>query len=55
MARQASIQIDTAPSDSAAQAISLWQNNLVLALGEWYVGWQRGASTSCAVLENLAF
>lgn len=39
--REASLQMDSAPTEGAQQLVSLWQNNMVALRAERYINWQR--------------
>jgi hypothetical protein len=54
VSRQASVQLDDAPSSSAANQVSLWQNNLAsIRLTRW-ITWQRADDSAVEVLAGLA-
>lgn len=55
ISREASLQMDTAPSAGAAQLVSLWQNNLVGIRAERYVYWQRRRDTAIQVISKVAY
>lgn len=52
---EASLQMDSAPSDSAQSQISLWQNNLVGLRAERYINYLRRRDAAVAVIEDVSY
>lgn len=55
VSREASLQMDGAPSDSAASQISLWEKNLVGLRAERYINYRRRRDAAVAVLEDVSY
>lgn len=55
VSREASLQMDSAPSDGAQSLVSLWQNNLVGLRAERYITWKRRRDAAVAVLEDVSY
>ena len=53
IAQHASVQLDDAPSNSAAQTISHFQANLAAPRCERWLGWQRVSTESVVTLDNI--
>ena len=53
--QEASVQMDSAPSNSAASLISLWQSGLLGIRLERVVNWQRRRDVSVTYLDNAHF
>jgi hypothetical protein len=51
--REASIQMDTAPSSSAASQVSLWGQNLVAIRGTVYANWIRARDIGVATVTSV--
>lgn len=52
---EASLQMDSSPSDGAQSLVSLWQNNLVGFLAERTVNWALRREEAVQVLESVAW
>lgn len=55
VSREASLQMLTNPSGSAASMFSLWQNNMVGIRAERYVYWKPRRSAAVYVINNVAY
>lgn len=55
VSREASLQMDSAPSDSAASMISLWQKNLVGLRVEQRINYRRRRDAAVAVLSDVSY
>ncbi len=57
VSEQASIQMNSAPSSSAAQQVSLWQNNLLGIRVERMINWapRRSAAAVAAYIDQVAY
>lgn len=55
VSREASLQIDGAPSDSASTQISLWQKNLVGLRAERMINYRRRRDAAVSVLEDVSY
>jgi HK97 family phage major capsid protein len=55
VARSASLQMDSAPSEGAASQISLWQSNLVGLRAEMYANWRRRDDAAVAVIDDVSY
>lgn len=55
VSREASLQMDSAPSDGAQSLVSLWQNNLVGLRAERFITWKRRRDAAIAVLEDVSY
>jgi len=53
--REASLQLNSAPSDGAQQLTSLWQSNFRAIRIEQDIGWQMARAGCVAVLEDVAW
>ena len=53
--REASVQMNSAPTAGAAQLVSFWQNNLVGIRAERMVNWRRRNDAGVQVLTGLNF
>lgn len=51
VSNQASLQMDSAPSDGAQSLVSLWQNNLIGIRAERFINWQRRRDTGVAYID----
>jgi HK97 family phage major capsid protein len=52
---EASLQMDSAPQDSAQSQISLWQNNLIGLRAERYINYLRRRAAAVSVLEDVSY
>jgi len=55
VSREASVQMDSAPSDSAASLISLWQKNLVGLRAERRISYRRRRDAGVSVLKAVSY
>jgi len=56
LSRQATIELDDAPSGSAASVVtSLWQTNLVGLRGDWLITWKKARATAVSVISPTAY
>jgi HK97 family phage major capsid protein len=55
VSREASLQMDSAPSAGAQSLVSLWQNNLVGIRAERYVYWARRRPASVVYIRQVAY
>jgi HK97 family phage major capsid protein len=55
VSREASLQMDTAPSAGAQALVSLWQNNLVGVRAERYVYWQRRRNAAVYLIDMVTY
>jgi hypothetical protein len=56
LSRQASIELDDAPTGSAASVMtSLWQSNLVGFRADWFISWKKTTSTAASWLGPTAY
>ena len=55
IAHQAALQLDSAPSDSAASMISLWQKNLAALKVTRHINYRRRRDTAVAVLSGVGY
>jgi HK97 family phage major capsid protein len=55
VSREASLQMDGAPTDAAASHISLWQNNLVGLRVEQRINYRRRRDAAVAVLSDVSY
>ena len=55
LARSASIQMDDAPSASAANGISLFQLGLIALRAERWLSWKATSTSACVTLDNVTF
>lgn len=55
VSREASLQMDSAPSDSAASVISLWQKNLVGLRVEQRINYRRRRDAAVQVLSDVSY
>jgi len=55
VSREASLQMDTAPSAGAQSLVSLWQNNLVGIRAERYVYWQRRRDAAVYLIDMVTY
>lgn len=55
VSREASLQMDTAPSAGAQSLVSLWQNNLVGLKAERYVHWVKRHSTAAYFIDGVTY
>lgn len=51
VSREASIQMDSAPSAGAQSLVSLWQNNLVGVKAERFINWKRARDAAVAYID----
>lgn len=55
VSREASLQMDGAPSASAAAMFSLWQNNMVGIRAERYIYWAARRSAAVFLIKNVSY
>lgn len=55
VSREASLQLDDAPSAGAQSLVSLWQNNLIGLRAERYVYWQRRRDAAVYLIDMVAY
>lgn len=55
VSREASLQMDSAPSAGAQAMVSLWQNNLIGIRAERYVYWQRRRDTAVYLIDLVTY
>lgn len=55
VSNQASLQLDSAPSNGAQSLVSLWQNNLIGIRAERFINWQRRRDTAVAYIDAVNF
>lgn len=55
VSREASLQMDDAPSSGAQQLVSLWQNNMVGIRAERYVHWKRRRDAAVGVISKVGY
>lgn len=55
VSREASLQMDSAPSAGAQSLVSLWQNNLVGIRAERYVYWQRRRDAAVYLIDMVTY
>jgi len=55
VSREASLQMDSAPSAGAQSLVSLWQNNLVGLRAERYVHWLKRRSTAAYFIDGVTY
>ena len=55
VSREASLQMDSAPSDAAASLVSLWQENLIGLRAERWITWTRRRAAAVSVLEDVSY
>jgi HK97 family phage major capsid protein len=55
VARNASIQLDDAPSSNASQVVSLFQMNAVGIKGERFISWKLAEQTGCVTLAGVNY
>jgi HK97 family phage major capsid protein/HK97 family phage prohead protease len=53
--REASLQMDSAPANGAAELVSLWQNNMVGLRAERYINWKRRRTGAVAYITAAAY
>jgi HK97 family phage major capsid protein len=52
---QASLQMDSAPAEGAAQMVSLWQHNMIGLRAELFVNWQRRRDAAVQLIEDVSY
>jgi HK97 family phage major capsid protein/HK97 family phage prohead protease len=52
---QASLQMDSAPSEGAATMVSLWQHNMIGLRAERFVNWQRRRDAAVQVIQDVSY
>ncbi len=55
VSREASVQMDSAPSDGAQSLVSFWQNNLVGLRAERYVHWLKRRSSAAYFIDGVTY
>jgi HK97 family phage major capsid protein len=55
MSTEASLQMDSEPSDGAASVVSLWQNNLIGFLCERTINWVKARSSAVAMIDTVNY
>lgn len=55
VSREASLQMDDAPTAGAASLVSLWQNNMVGIRAERYIHWKRRRDAAVGVISKVAY
>jgi HK97 family phage major capsid protein/HK97 family phage prohead protease len=55
VSREASIQMDTAPTSGAQQLVSLWQNNLVGLRAERMINWLKRRAAAVQVINGVTY
>ena len=55
VSREASLQMDSAPSTGAQALVSLWQNNLVGLRAERYINWKRRRTEAVGFINNAKY
>ena len=55
VSREASLQMNDAPSAGAQSLVSLWQNNMVGLRAERFVNWQKRRTDAVAVIDDVAY
>lgn len=55
VSREASLQMDSAPSAGAQSLVSLWQNNLVALRAERFMNWRRRRDAAVAYIDKVAY
>jgi HK97 family phage major capsid protein len=53
--REASLQMNSAPTDGAAQLVSLWQNNMTALRAERFINWRRRRPEAVAYLTGAQY
>ncbi|SAK63539.1 phage-like protein [Caballeronia pedi] len=53
--REASLQLDDAPTAGAATLVSLWQNNMVALRAERFINWQRRRNQAVAYITGARY
>lgn len=55
VSREASLQMDSAPSDGAQSLVSLWQNNLIGLRAERYVNWLKRRASAAYFIDGITY
>ncbi len=55
VSREASLQMDDAPSAGASSLVSLWQNNMVGIRAERYIHWKRRRDAAIGVISKVPY
>lgn len=55
ISREASLQMDSAPSSSASSVISLWQSNMVGLRAERYINYRKRRDAAVVYLEDVSY
>lgn len=55
VSREASVQMDDAPSTGAQSLVSFWQNNLIGLRAERYITWARRRDEAVSILEDVTY
>jgi HK97 family phage major capsid protein len=53
--REASLQLDSAPTAGAAALVSLWQNNMIALRAERFINWQRRRAQAVAYISGARY
>jgi HK97 family phage major capsid protein len=53
--REASLQLDSAPTPGAAQLVSLWQNNMIALRAERFINWQPRRASAVAYITDARY
>lgn len=52
---QASLQMDSAPAEGAAQMVSLWQHNMIGLRAELFCNWQRRRDAAVQLISDVSY
>ena len=55
VSREASVQMDSAPTDPATSLVSLWQNNLVGLRAERFINWLKAHAQAAQYIDGAAY
>ena len=55
VSREASVQMDSAPTDPAASLVSLWQNNLVGLRAERFINWLKAHAQAAQFIDGASY
>jgi len=55
VSREASLQMDDAPSAGAQSLVSLWQNNLIGLRAERYINWMKRRATAALFISGVTY
>lgn len=55
VSREASLQMDSAPSAGAQSLVSLWQNNMVALRAERYINWKRRRAQAVGYIDSANY